>query len=1078
MLQADRRCRARYSAKALAIGAALLLQEPVAAANLRWAQQRELGIPSQDDHALSGAKAAAKMSLARASSSLHGGTELSAALETELEAAIDAMLQAPRPTHSLVSAKRAVKAVGGHAANASAATGMGYGAVVAKIAAAIDPEKVIHELALPPEVASLVHHMDGKKNKDGETGAMAGAENPKKVEEAVKALNGMIVPAQKRLDTKTDQCAVSESKATQTMEQITADLARLGQEASNVQRTLTSTMGATEAVTLNLQQVKEELERETVSYTTIRKADVEELAKRKANLEVSTFVLEFTKCQDAPSAAMLQGSHNASQQLTSTSFQVCRNATGGAEIKFSDKSLEEAVKKLTPEAQGTLLGFALGKQAALPLTPKTASMVGKADLARSKLEAAAMSKAMGFVGDREDGDSPGDRSTEENGRFQEDDDTTSPALLKLGASLKASNAPPACETSITHTVISKSHKLCQTPAGGRVQYTGVQCEEGTIQWVSAKALDVAKGKKAEDCQWDFLKLQEKEPSLVSSLGGSCGVPPTLSGSNTLPMLCQVAKPLDVIKPEPAELKAAHKCSQADPHCAVLHDLFASLWGEMKDLVDETTAKIAKNDASWAKLKTNINGQLQAFSVQHMSLDTAMAEATSSKAAITEEQKLKQKEYSEVGELHFQQSNNCKAAIREMLYTEICGITSVRNAIIKEHLEDAPKPVDCAVSDWVAGECSSPCDEKLAGGKQTLTREILVESSERGTVCPALETTRKCNQIKCPVDCKLSEYSTWGKCTKECGGGVQARSRSVQSKPMNGGQACDALQETRACNMGSCDVDCELSDWSAFKPCTRTCNSGFEERRKGVVTKAAGDGSCPVRNSKLRVERKACNTQACKGFMVCASMIDLVIMIDGSGSVTQQGFEVLKHFAKSVVERLDIMVRVAVVQFGNGKLNDKKIVSDAIAVTPGLEEEVYDVADRISALKWQQGFTNMAQAFFKAKDYLGGSREKAESVVLLLTDGRPSFKYQTNLAVKKLRESARLVIVHVQPFRKQEMVELLKGYASNPWRGNYLHIPGKEALKEGYESYATSVLSMLCPGMADDFSYGDYEADYP
>merc|ERR1719316_2213264 len=117
-------------------------------------------------------------------------------------------------------------------------------------------------------------------------------------------------------------------------------------------------------------------------------------------------------------------------------------------------------------------------------------------------------------------------------------------------------------------------------------------------------------------------------------------------------------------------------------------------------------------------------------------------------------------------------------MKEILYTEICGVIAVRNNMIKAHLSGEPVPVDCSVGDWVAADCSVSCDDELQGGTHDLAREIITKNSPRGASCPALTTTRKCNQIKCPVNCYLSAWSAYGKCTKECGGGVQSRTRSV------------------------------------------------------------------------------------------------------------------------------------------------------------------------------------------------------------------------------------------------------------------------------------------------------------
>lgn len=194
-------------------------------------------------------------------------------------------------------------------------------------------------------------------------------------------------------------------------------------------------------------------------------------------------------------------------------------------------------------------------------------------------------------------------------------------------------------------------------------------------------------------------------------------------------------------------------------------------------------------------------------------------------------------------------------------------------------------------------------------------------------------------------------------------------------------------------------------------------------------------------------------------------MDLAIAIDSSGSVTEAGFDILKEFTAKLVRRMMAPVQVGIVMFGNGHLNmDTHVVSDAITVTDDLESDMESVVGKIEGLIIQKGFTNMAQAFMKMKNVLESvnARKKAATVGMLVTDGRPSFKFVTGHAVANFRKSNRLMIVHVQANRKAEMAELLKGYASEPWALNYRHIPGKKKLKSAFDSYVTSEIADLCP----------------
>ena len=164
----------------------------------------------------------------------------------------------------------------------------------------------------------------------------------------------------------------------------------------------------------------------------------------------------------------------------------------------------------------------------------------------------------------------------------------------------------------------------------------------------------------------------------------------------------------------------------------------------------------------------------------------------------------------------------------------------------------------------------------------MKRDIVVLPDLYGMKCPALEREKKCGQKKCPVDCLMSQWSGWSKCTKDCESGVEGKSRSVLTKPKNGGKGCDAVQEERPCNTGSCDRDCKLSGWSDWAPCSMACSGGITTRFKSVVVPIRGQGKCPKKKSRRRFQKRKCNKQDCVGDEICIAKQDLVIALDASG----------------------------------------------------------------------------------------------------------------------------------------------------------------------------------------------------
>merc|ERR1740130_230205 len=170
-----------------------------------------------------------------------------------------------------------------------------------------------------------------------------------------------------------------------------------------------------------------------------------------------------------------------------------------------------------------------------------------------------------------------------------------------------------------------------------------------------------------------------------------------------------------------------------------------------------------------------------------------------------------------------------------------------------------------------------------------------------------------------------------------------------------------------------------------------------------------------------------------------------------------------EYAVKIVQRMMAPVQVGIVLFGNGKLDlETNIISDAKVVTDNLEGDMKSVETKIKDLIIHKGFTNMAQAFTKSKDVLTYARKGAASAVVIITDGRPSFKFQTGHAVTSLRKSARVMIIHVQANKKIEVAQMLKTWVSEPHGANYRFIAGKSKLAKSMDWYVTAEISDICP----------------
>jgi hypothetical protein len=171
------------------------------------------------------------------------------------------------------------------------------------------------------------------------------------------------------------------------------------------------------------------------------------------------------------------------------------------------------------------------------------------------------------------------------------------------------------------------------------------------------------------------------------------------------------------------------------------------------------------------------------------------------------------------------------------------------------------PVDCSVSEWSEfSHCSATCGV----GHRTRTRTIF-PSQHGGHACPSTllaKETVNCEAAKCPEDCVAGPWSHWSECDKQCGNGRQVRTRQI-SPSKYGGKACasDLSVEFRACHLKDCPaaVDCSLSAWSSWSPCSLTCGRGKQTRDR--VMHPASNGGTPCAEETTHQEQP-CNLQPC------------------------------------------------------------------------------------------------------------------------------------------------------------------------------------------------------------------------
>merc|ERR1711865_870587 len=152
-------------------------------------------------------------------------------------------------------------------------------------------------------------------------------------------------------------------------------------------------------------------------------------------------------------------------------------------------------------------------------------------------------------------------------------------------------------------------------------------------------------------------------------------------------------------------------------------------------------------------------------------------------------------------------------------------------------------IHCQVNSWSAW---SKCTKSCAGGKTSRSRSVVMQAFYAGRVCPSLAETVSCNSHKCPVDCVMTQFSAWTKCSKTCGTGQQSRSRQITTSAAFGGINCPSAQAVRKCSVQDCAVDCTVSAYGAYSPCSKSCGGGLKFKNRSVLRASAyGGKTCPT-----------------------------------------------------------------------------------------------------------------------------------------------------------------------------------------------------------------------------------------
>lgn len=494
-----------------------------------------------------------------------------------------------------------------------------------------------------------------------------------------------------------------------------------------------------------------------------------------------------------------------------------------------------------------------------------------------------------------------------------------------------------------------------------------------------------------------------------------------------------------------------KCSMdKSPKCKQLRERFLNIQGGLEDRVDELKASIDKLNKNCKETKDDLDSKITNMQQQLKDQESALTSGTEKLNNAEQASKKSSEELSVLMAEYKKWSEDCHRTYADC-EAEECGLKKIR-AELKELDKPGETPFfqDCVVGDWSPGECSATC----AGGTMLLTREVTQPAGTAGVPCPPLNATTDCNQQHCPIDCVLEDWTGWSACSAECGGGVESRLRAVKVEPKHGGEPCGDDQETRQCNVGACEKECVLNDWSPWTNCSKACDVGSTERHRLILEPAEGGAKpCPDEGSIQMQNYAPCNVQACVSVnpvLACEAKVDVILALDGSGSIGSAGWD-------STIKAAELLIQ----SFSSAKadVNLALILYSSWAKVSLKFTNKFDEAKKVlKEMKWPCRGTRTDRALDAARMILGLSRKDASTAVVVLTDGKPNRRWWAYWAAWGLkRAGARLMFV---PVTRYAPLADIRTWVTQPVSDNIVPVDSFWELKQ--PKIVNHIIADVCP----------------
>lgn len=217
-------------------------------------------------------------------------------------------------------------------------------------------------------------------------------------------------------------------------------------------------------------------------------------------------------------------------------------------------------------------------------------------------------------------------------------------------------------------------------------------------------------------------------------------------------------------------------------------------------------------------------------------------------------------------------------------------------------------------------------------------------------------------------------------------------------------------------------------------------------------------------------------------MTCDKKLDVVLVLDGSGSMGQKGWDAELEAASKFVDAFDVTdtkAKFAVIVYSGpwwyskvrscfkASSSSQASIADACMVKTHVEIDSATASDpakvkaAIKSLKWPDGTTLTSLALYQALGQIEMGRPEAKGNVVVFTDGRPWSNDRTEKASKQVRKKARLLWV---PIASKVNVDIFHDMATRRWQENVVPVQDFDALAK--PAVVKHLLADICPSTLD------------